>query len=90
MPPHSIPSSALNKSDVGTSIAKCLSRLQIDDRLEPRGLLYRKIGRPGAFQDLIDIARTQTPLRIKIEAECCQRVAFGIFAEGSEQRGFLA
>jgi len=30
------------------------------------------------------MARAQTPLRIKIEAECHQRAGFGIFAEGSE------
>jgi hypothetical protein len=67
--PYSITSSALNKEGRGHIDAKCLSCLQIDDRLEPRGLLYRKIGRPGASQDLVDIARAQTPLRIKIEAE---------------------
>ena len=36
------------------------SRFEIDDQLELRGLLDRKIGRLGAFEDLVDIHRSAT------------------------------
>src|SRR5688572_11219570 len=34
--------------------------LQVDHQLELAGLLHRKLARPGAFQDLVDVAR-RTP-----------------------------
>src|SRR6516225_5650064 len=36
--------------------AKCLGGLQVNDQLEYRRLLHRKVARRGAFQDLADVA----------------------------------
>jgi hypothetical protein len=50
MPPHSIPSSALNKSDVGTSIAKALAvfRLMIVSNLV--GCCTGRLAGPAPFR----------------------------------------
>src|SRR5262245_48734905 len=42
--------------------AQRLRRLEIDDELEPRGLLHRKVARPGAFEKLVDVARSVSEL----------------------------
>jgi hypothetical protein len=42
--------------------AKRLGRLQVDDQLEPRGLLDRDVGRLGALEDLVDVDGTPAVL----------------------------
>jgi hypothetical protein len=87
-PPHSITSSALNKSDVGTSmpIALAVFRLMIVSNI-----VGCCTGRSAGLVPLrIDISRAQTPLGIKIEAERHQCAGCGIFAKGREKCGFLA
>src|SRR5947207_2337985 len=40
------------------SNAKCPGGLHIDDQLEMGRLLDRQVGRPGAFQDFVDVHRS--------------------------------
>ena len=68
------------------SEAERLGGLEVDHQLELRGLLDRKVGGLGAFQDLVDVYRCATNLIVKVDPVGDKSAAFRKMAGIADRR----